>query len=246
MPGAATFVLIPGAGGSAFYWHLVEPELRAMGHEVVAADLPASDDSAGLTEYCDAVVEALENQEAHPPLVVVAQSMGGFTGPMVCQRLPVDLLVLLNSMVPRPGESPGDWWVATGHGAARAAQAERDGRAAASDIDVVDEFFHDVPDDVRKAVFALGEPVQSDAPFGDPWPLERWPEVTTRVLKGRDDRFFPPEFQRRVAEERLGITPDEMPGGHLVALSRPVELARRLDAYWVETRSTEGSQPDHV
>ena len=36
---------------------------------------------------------------------------------------------------------------------------------------------------------------------------------------------------RRVVRERLGITPDEMDGGHLPALSRPKELAERLEAY---------------
>jgi hypothetical protein len=36
---------------------------------------------------------------------------------------------------------------------------------------------------------------------------------------------------RRVVQERLGITPDEIDGGHCVALSRPKELADRLEAY---------------
>jgi hypothetical protein len=52
---------------------------------------------------------------------------------------------------------------------------------------------------------------------------------------GRDDRFFPTEFQRRVARERLGISAEEMPGGHLLALSHPAELSTRLTAY-VATR----------
>lgn len=55
--------------------------------------------------------------------------------------------------------------------------------------------------------------------------------MPTRFLQGRDDRFFPVEFQRRVVRERLGIAPDEMDGGHLVALSRPRELADRLEDY---------------
>ena len=42
----ATFVLIHGAGDSGWYWHLVTPELRARGHDVVAPDLPANDDTA--------------------------------------------------------------------------------------------------------------------------------------------------------------------------------------------------------
>jgi pimeloyl-ACP methyl ester carboxylesterase len=65
----------------------------------------------------------------------------------------------------------------------------------------------------------------------EPWPLAAWPKVPTRVLAARDDRFFPLEFQRRVARERLGVTPDEMPGGHLVALSQPTELTDRLETY---------------
>ncbi|MBN1096512.1 alpha/beta hydrolase [Blastococcus sp. TML/C7B] len=72
---------------------------------------------------------------------------------------------------------------------------------------------------------------QTGRPFEDPWPLEHWPDVPTRVLAGRDDRFFPIGFQRRVARDRLGLPVDEVPGGHLVALSRPVELAERLVAY---------------
>ena len=55
-----------------------------------------------------------------------------------------------------------------------------------------------------------------------------------RVIVGSDDRFFPVEFQRRVAQERLGITPGELPGGHLIALSHPRELADQLEAYVTE------------
>ena len=55
----ATFVLIHGAADSAWYWHLVEPELLEGGHDVVTMDLPCDDDSAGLPEYADTVVGAI-------------------------------------------------------------------------------------------------------------------------------------------------------------------------------------------
>jgi hypothetical protein len=45
-----TFILIPGAGGSAWYWHLVVPRLEQIGHEAVPVALPAADDAAGLPE----------------------------------------------------------------------------------------------------------------------------------------------------------------------------------------------------
>jgi len=224
----ATFVLIPGAGGSAWYWHRLVPELRERGHEAIAVELPTGDDSAGIPEYADAVVHAIGDRSEG--LVVVAQSMGAYTGPLVCERVPVDLLVLLNPMIPRPGESASEWWEATGQAQAREAQAARERRDLGRDRDLLDTFFHDVPTQLTNEAIAQGEPEQSGTPFAQPWPLERWPGVPTRVLQGRDDRLFPVELQRRVAHERLGIVPEEMPGGHLVALSRPGELAERLVA----------------
>jgi len=224
----ATYVLIPGAGGQSWYWHLLAPLLSERGHDVVAPDLPAGDDAAGPSEYASVVVDAIGDRR---DLVVVAQSLGGLTGPIVCERVGVDLLVLLNAMIVSPGELPGAWWEDTGFGAARAEQAARDGRSLDDDPDLLDAFFHDVPEDVTAEAIDRGEPDQSGAVFAAQWPVESWPDVPTRVLAAREDRFFPVEFQRRVAQERLGIEPDEMPGGHLVALSRPRELADRLESY---------------
>ena len=224
----ASFVLIPGAGGSASYWHLLAPQLRSYGHDTVAVELPAADESAGLDDYTTAVVDAAGDRE---DVVIVAQSLGGFTGPLVCERIPVRLLVLLNAMIPAPGETAGEWWADTGHAAARAEQAARDGRKLGDDDDIIDAFFHDVPDDVKAEVFARGEPKQSGRIFEDPWPLDAWPIVATHLIQGHDDRFFPVEFQRRIARERLAMVPEEMPGGHLLALSQPKLLAERLDAH---------------
>jgi len=92
----------------------------------------------------------------------------------------------------------------------------------------------DVPPDVTTEAMAQGELRQSATPFGDAPLGTPWPDVPTRVLVGRDDRFFPAAFQRRVAQERLGIAADELPGGHLLALSRPGDLADRLERYWGE------------
>ena len=223
-----TYVLIPGAGGSAWYWHLVEAELLQRGHDVVVVDLPADDDSAGLPEYTDAAIMAIGDRS---DLVLVAQSMGAFTAPLVCERLPdsVSQLVLLNAMIPQAGETAGEWWANTGQAEAQREKELRDGRPMDADFDPLSMFFHDVP----QHVIDQAEPYnrrQSDTPFGQPWPLEVWPDVPTRLLTGRDDRLFPAEFQQRVARERLGITAEEMPGGHLSALSYPQELADRLEA----------------
>lgn len=223
----ATYVLIHGAGSDSWYWHRITPLLRARGHDVVAPDLPADDDSAGLAEYTDTVVDAIGDRT---DLVVVAQSMAGFTAPLVCERVPVDLLVMVAAMVPSPGEPPGEWWGNTGHAQAKREQDLRDGRDPAAEFDPVVTFLHDLPPDVLAAAMEGGR-AQSGTPFEKPWPLDAWPDAPTRFLLCRDDRFFPPDFVRRVVRERLDIVPDEMDGGHLVALSRPDELVERLEAY---------------
>ena len=221
----SVFVLVPGAGGAAWYWHRVVPELRARGHEAVAVDLPGADESAGLPEYADAVAEAIGGRH---DVVLVAQSMGGFTAPVVCARIPVRLLVLLNAMIPLPGETPGAWWDNTGWESARIAAARAGGYPA--EFDLATYFLHDVPAEVVATGEGHNFP-EADIAFGQPCAIERWPEVPTRVLAGRDDRFFPLEFQRRIAGERLGAEVDSVPGGHLVALSRPAELTDQLTRY---------------
>ena len=45
---------------------------------------------------------------------------------------------------------------------------------------------------------------------------------------GADDRFFPADFQRRVARERIGVEADVLPGGHLIALAQPREVVDYL------------------
>jgi pimeloyl-ACP methyl ester carboxylesterase len=223
----ATYVLIHGSGDSSWYWHLLAAELRERGHDVVAPDLPIEDETAGLWQYADTVVEAIGDRR---DLVVVAQSGGAFTAPLVCERVPVDLLVLLAGMVPLPGEPPEDWGANTGCAQARREQDERDGRAP---DDMIGLFMQDVPADLAAEAFRR-ERHQSETPGRKPWPLAAWPNVPTRFLLCRDDRLFPADFIRRVVRERLGITPDEIDGSHCVALSRPRELAERLESYRAE------------
>ncbi|QIQ04494.1 alpha/beta fold hydrolase [Streptomyces liangshanensis] len=223
----ATYVLLPGAGTDTWYWHPLEAELRARGHDVVAVDLPCEDNAAGLAEYADAAVGAVGGRG---DLIVVAHSFGGFTAPLVCDRLPVGLLVLLQAQIPAPGESPGEWWGNTGHEEARREQDERDGR---DPDDTVALFHHDTPPELAAGAQEHAR-AQSATPFMKPWPLAAWPAVPTRFLLARDDRFLPAAYLRRIVRERLGFTPDEMPGDHCPMLGHPRELADRLEAYRTE------------
>ncbi len=212
----ATFALIHGGGGSSWDWHLVAPELREHGHDPVAVDLPSEDGSAGWRDYADTVVRAVADRS---DLVVVGHSLGGFTAPLVCARVPARLLVLVAGMIPSPGELFADWWAATGY--------EESGEE--------DVFYHDVPLDLA-AEARRREPGEESKALQEPWPLAAWPDTPTRYLLCRDDRMFPAAWARRHARERLDLEADEIDGGHYIALSRPRELAQRLAAYAATVR----------
>jgi hypothetical protein len=227
----ATFILIHGAGDVGWYWHLVEAELRARGHQTVAPDLPAGDDSLTLLDYRDAAVDALHaSAKQVSDLVVVGQSFGAFTAPLVADRLQAAVLVLVAGMVPAPAEPPDNWWGNVGFTAAVAEQATIDGGLTGNDDPFV-AFYADVPRALAEEALNKERAHPSPAAGTAPWPLDRWPAVPTRSVVCAQDRFLPPSLQRRLAHDRLGIVPEEIDSGHCVALSRPVELADVLESY---------------
>lgn len=233
----ATFVLVPGAGGQAAYWALLAPELRRRGHQAIAVDIAENDPALGLPEYAQIVDRAIGGQ---PGVVLVAQSLGGFTAPMVSQ--PVAMIVLLNAMIPEPGETPGEWGDTTGSGQARRAADEAAGRSGEFDTETY--FLHDLSTEARAVLAAAGPPREpAGTPFRQPCAFQHWPDVPIKVLIGSGDRCFPAEFQRRLAKDRLGIDADEILGGHLVALSNPAGLADRLHAYAAELPAADRAQP---
>lgn len=227
----ALFVLVPGAGGQATYWALLVPELERRGHQATAVDIAEDDPALGLPDYARIVDQAIGDRRE---VVLVAQSMGGFTAPMVGK--PVAMIVLLNAMIPEPGETPGQWFENTAAGEARRAADAAAGRSG--EFDASTHFLHDLSSRALAVLTAAGPPREpADTPFRQPCAFRRWPGIPIKVLAGADDRFFPAEFQRRVAKDRLGIDADQIPGGHLVALSNPAGLADRLTSYAAELRN---------
>ena len=94
-------------------------------------------------------------------------------------------------------------------------------------------FLHDVPDEVRAEL--MRRPAgQTDRPFRDPWPLDRWPDVPTRVVACARDRLFPLPFMTELSRSRLGVEADVLDTGHLPALADPDALVGLLDRYWQE------------
>lgn len=212
----ATYVLIPGAGGDAWYWHRVVPLLEDAGHRAVPVALPAGDPDAGLDAYVQAALDAVTAPEGE--VIVVGQSLGGFTAPVVAERLGASTLVFVAAMIPRPAETAGEWWAASGF----------DERWGDQEMDPMEHFFHDVPPTVLREALERGETGQTDRVMADPFPLPALPAIPTRGIAATDDRFFPVAFMDRLIRERLGVEPEHVAAGHLPALANPVGLTESL------------------
>jgi pimeloyl-ACP methyl ester carboxylesterase len=171
----ASFVLVPGAGGIAWYWHRVVPLLEEAQHEAVAVDLPGDDQQAGLCVYADRVGDSIGERN----VFLVAQSLGAFTAALVCAATPVRMLVFVNAMIPVPGETAGEWWDNTGSITARIAAACRGGYTTT--FDLATYFLHDVPPEVIEQGEAHNRP-EADVVFGEPCRFEAWPEVPIHVI----------------------------------------------------------------
>lgn len=215
----STFVLIHGGGSSAWDWHLVAPELEASSHEVVAIDLPTEEPGRTWADMADAVVAAIGDRT---DLVVVGHSFGGFTATLVAARVAARALVLVAGMIPVPGEPAGEWWESSGQAAAWRASGNHE-------LDETAGFLHDVAPALAAEALERSRGTESPS-MREPWPLDAWPDVPTRYLLCRDDRFLPADWLRGYVSERLGVPPDEIDGSHCVYLSRPKELATRLQA----------------
>jgi pimeloyl-ACP methyl ester carboxylesterase len=116
----------------------------------------------------------------------------------------------------------------TGAEHAREQAAKKRGYSPTFDLNTY--FLHDVPEDVARAGESKQRP-EAKIVFQQPCAFERWPDIPMQVVLGQDDRFFPSDFQERVASERLNKPAKQIPGGHLVALSHPRELSATLLEY---------------
>ncbi|WP_122818001.1 alpha/beta hydrolase [Nocardioides pantholopis] len=240
----ATFALVHGSGDGGWAWHLVQQALRERGHDAVAPDLPTDREDATWEDCAEAIVRAVGSGR---DVVLVGHSSGGFVLPLAAERVAPVLQVFVAAMVPEPGETPADWFENVGWSAAVEEAAGRDDGLTGSPDPMV-AFYHDVPVDLATQAMARERPT-SERLGSTPSPPAARPTGEVRYLVTSHDRFIPPEVQRRVAAERLGlVAPDEIASGHCVNLSRPDDVAGYLVRLAEETsppatpRSTGPSQ----
>lgn len=235
------FVLIHGACHGAWCWDLVVPELRALGHDAVAVELPGSGtrvaETASLAGYRDAVAGHLAGGD-----VLVGHSMGCAVAAVAADARPdlVGHVCFLSGPLPVEGRSLSYQSTSPSVGGADYADesesyADRnmtvapDGSSFSFDRHgAYETFFHDCDEQVVDWAVARLTPQQMP-PVIEPISIGRFweadlPRSYIRCLRDR-------AWHRRISDlqaTRLGVVPLEIDSSHSPFLSRPAELAALL------------------
>jgi pimeloyl-ACP methyl ester carboxylesterase len=238
------FVLVHGGFHGAWCWSRTAAELRRLGHDAVAVDLPGHGERRGETAPTtfagrrEAIVSVLE-----PGDVLVGHSGGGFDITMAADAAPqlVGHLTYLAAGLPREGRTwpeamamradgtMGDFDVAgmlghlevTDDGAMRVATPE-----GAREL-----FYHDCDDATVRWAFARLCPERAGETSTEPVSIPGFwaADLPRSYIRCLQDRAKPAWLSDLVAD-RLGVAPLTVDASHSPFLSRPAELAELLVA----------------
>jgi pimeloyl-ACP methyl ester carboxylesterase len=225
---AVTFALVHGAWHGAWCWERLLEPLRQLGHGAVAVDLLCEDPDAGLDACADSVAAALEGVGGD--VVLVAHSLGGLTAPLVAARRPVRALVYLAAFVPEAGRSMADELRSSAEPVLLiegGRETDEAGRSRWTDAATTAALLY--PDLSRadaEWAFAQLRP-QARRPQIELHPAGL-PDVPAASIVCSGDRVVNPAWSRRVARERLGVEPVDLPAGHFSMIAAPEALAAAL------------------
>lgn len=225
-----TFALVHGAWGSGWHWASIPERLRALGHDVVAPDLPCDDPAAHAEHYAAVMADALGDRDED--VVVVGFSLGGLTAPLVAATRPVRAVVYVAAMLAEPGKgfvgqrAEGPAILPEYLAGVRA----EDGTSRWTDFDVYLRVGYNGrhEDEVRERFRRLRP--QGLAAFVAPCPLDALPDVPTRYVLCTQDRIMDNAYWPGAVRERLGVEPVELASSHTPMLDAPGELTSLITA----------------
>jgi pimeloyl-ACP methyl ester carboxylesterase len=215
------FCLVHGSTQKPSGWNLLVPKLNELGHTTVLVDLPTDQPEAGAAIYADRIADSIDTDNA----IVVAHSASGLFLPLVPARRRVAHIVFLAAVIPQIGKSlidqvgfepdmmNPDW---------RGKNPIGDDRAA------MEFLFHDCAPEVASWAMTTRRLMIARQAIMEIFPLAEWPSVPCSSIVCAADRTIQPVWSRRIARERLGVEPIELPGGHCPHVSRPGPLAQVL------------------
>ncbi|WP_406425653.1 alpha/beta fold hydrolase [Streptomyces sp. NBC_01589] len=227
-----TIVLVHGAFADSSSWNGVVEKLQSHDYPVVAASNPLR----GLTEDSAYVRQLLASVDG--PVVLAGHSYGGSVISNAAKGLDkVKALVFVAAFLPDEGESavalsdkfPGS---TLGENLRPVAVTLPDGSEVA-DLYIKTARFHqqfaaDLAEGTAAIMAATQRPV-ADAALAEGASAPAWKDIPSWVLVASEDRNIPARVQTYMAE-RAKATVVNVAASHAVAVSRPGEVARLINA----------------
>ncbi|OKJ91091.1 alpha/beta fold hydrolase [Amycolatopsis sp. CB00013] len=207
------FVLVHGTTQSPAGWDRVAKLLTTAGHRTIAVDLltPRELPVEGYAQH------ARDQYDGERP-VVVAHSGAGVLLPAIAEALDARALVWVAAYIPdfAGGRSLRDE-------ARSVLEPDWIGVDPTADPEKASEFlFHDCDPETER--LALDSLRLFDPAVLAAHPAGAAPEIPSTVIVPTRDRTLRPDWLRRAARERLGVTAIEIDAGHCPQMSRPAEI----------------------
>jgi Alpha/beta hydrolase family len=213
-------VLIHSTGQGAAGWERVVRALGERGWTAHAVELPSAPELlAG--DYAE-LIRRQVGAVAAP--VVLAHSGAGPLLPAAARALVASRQVWLAAWVPDPEAS---FLEDTGRNLEEAFDPGWVGKDPTEDAAAAAAFlYHDCDDATLTWALSTRRLFLPRGVYGERIALA--PEVPSTYVVAARDRTIRPEWQRRMARERLGVDPVELPTGHCPNVSQPDRLAELL------------------
>jgi pimeloyl-ACP methyl ester carboxylesterase len=218
---ACDVVLIHSTGQSARGWERLIDALEALGARAHAIDLPNDRPELLARDYASLLADRFAHLDRP---VVLAHSGSGPLLPQAATALGARRQVWLAAWVPHPSLSFFDDVRAHKEEAFAPDWVGRD--PTADDEAALHFVYHDCDAETQAWALATRRPFFPEAVYAERVVLE--PAIPSTYILAREDRTIRPDWQRRMALERLAVEPVELRGGHCPNVSRPRELADLL------------------
>jgi len=219
--GLADFVLIHSTGQSPTGWQRLVHALEHRGHRAHAVDLPTDKPELRADDYAEIIRRQVD---AIGKPVVVAHSGSGVLLPGTAAALDARHQVWLAAWVPDQRASFSE---EVAHHAESAFNPDWIGKDPTTDASVATSFlYHDCDQETLEWALTTRRLFVPLAAFDEHISLNT--EVPSTYIVATHDRTIRPGWQRRMARERLGVEPIEIPSGHCPNVSRPDLLAELL------------------
>jgi pimeloyl-ACP methyl ester carboxylesterase len=220
-------LLVHGAWGGAWAWGFVQAELKKLGVESTAIDVPSREPApSAMADDAAAVRAAVDGMPE--PAVVVGHSYAGVTiTEASAGNDKVKHLVYVCAILPELGQSTASMMGEdpTPSEIGSAILATDDGMSTLDPAGAKRVLFNDVTDEQAAPIIAALGPHRLSV-FGEAPTALGWKEHPSTYVLTTQDKVFSPGLQRRMAANATRTV--EVDAGHIPLLSRPAELARAI------------------